>query len=283
MPTLRSVRRALGFYRLPCLAALLCLACFGCADFWEEVTSRDFKFKDFYTSPDPLVVLRDSNDGDKRAAALRALQEPKLHGGTDKDQDMVVHLLASAAVTEHQPLCRLAAIETLGRFKDPRATQALKDAFYSAGSFPHSNSSTVVDAVYNTGGPSPEMITRIQCQALTALGETGNPTAIELLVRVVKEPRGEGDQENQQTMDRRIAAAKALGKFKNRDAELALVQVLEKEKDVALRDRVNEALQTATGQKLPPDPKVWTAMLNGQPTPGSPEAAKATFMQTGYK
>ena len=38
-----------------------------------------------FVKPDPLVVLRDSSDGDERAKALRALQEPKPNGGTDAD------------------------------------------------------------------------------------------------------------------------------------------------------------------------------------------------------
>ena len=291
MATLHDSRRDLCACRLLFLAATVCvgLACCGCAGFWDEVTSRDFEFKELYSHPNPLVVLRDSNDGDKRASALRALQEPKRNGGTDQEQDTIIRVLTAAATTERQPLCRLAAIETLGKFKDPRATQALKDAFYNAGTFPRDPHSgpTIVDGIYSSsGGPPPEMITRIQCQALTALGQTGNPAAIELLVRVVKEPRGEGDQENQQAMDRRIAATKALGNFKSRDVQLALVSILEKEKDVALRDRANESLQASTGQKLPPDAKAWTAMLNAQPDPGTQRAERSSkpgFLQAVFK
>ena len=44
-------------------------------------------------------------------------------------------------------------------------------------------------------------------QALSALGETGSPEAMELLVRVVREPQAEGSEsEKQQALDVRIAA-----------------------------------------------------------------------------
>src|SRR5262249_60602119 len=61
----------------------------GCANFWDDVTSRDFKVSSLWTArPAPLLILRDSNDGDERARALRALREPKQHGGSAPGQDM---------------------------------------------------------------------------------------------------------------------------------------------------------------------------------------------------
>src|SRR5207237_1024580 len=178
-----------------------CLIASGCAGFWDDVTSRDFTWNTMFTKPNPLLVLRDSSDGDKRAKALRALHEPKQSGGSDAEQDAVLNILNTAAATEKQPLCRLAAIESLGHFKDPRAVKGLTEAFYNAGAF------------------SQETATVIRCQALTALGETRNPIAVELLARVVREPPGEGtDLEKQQTLDVRIAAARALGKFSHYQA-----------------------------------------------------------------
>src|SRR5262249_56324235 len=107
----------------------------GCA-LWDEVTSRDFKVAALFSRPNPLVVLRDSNDGDQRAKALRALQEPKQHGGSDADQDAVVKVLVTAATAEKQSLCRLAAVRSLGRFQDPRPAQGLIDALYNRHPFP---------------------------------------------------------------------------------------------------------------------------------------------------
>jgi HEAT repeat protein len=198
-----------------------------------------------FTKPNPLLVLRDSSDGDQRAKALRSLREPKQYGGSDTDQDAVVNILNTAAATEKQPLCRLAAIQALGRFKDPRAVKGLTDGFYNASAF------------------STETATVIRCQALRALGETGNPAAVELLARVVREPPAEGTElEKQQTLDVRIAAARALGRFSHYQATEALVRVMQNEKDIALRDRAYESLQAATGKKLPPDAKEWEQLLH---------------------
>src|SRR5713226_8215250 len=116
------------FYLLP---FAFCLCACGCAGFWDDVTSRDFTWSGMFNKPNPLLVLRDSSDGDKRACALRALREPKQYGGSDAEQDAIVNILTTAATTEKQPLCRLAAIGALGHFKDPRSVKGLSDAFYN--------------------------------------------------------------------------------------------------------------------------------------------------------
>jgi HEAT repeat protein len=234
------------------LALLLpaCLPLGGCAGFWDDITSRDFSFNTFFNKPNPLLVLHDSTDGDQRARALRALHEPKQYGGSDQEQNAVVQILVSAASTEHQPLCRLAAIQALGHFKDPRAVDGLTSAFYNAGNF------------------LPEPAAMIRAQAVTALGETKNPAAVELLARVVREPPAEGpDADKQLTLDVRIAAARALANFSQYQATEALLHVLQTERDVALRDCAHKSLQVATGKDLPPDAKQWEAVLrqgNGQ-------------------
>lgn len=254
-----------GWLRL----AALPLAVFGlsgCATFWDDVTSRDFQFKGLFSSPNALVVLRDSSDGDKRAKALRSLREPSQHGGTQQEQDLIINTLSAAATSESQPLCRLAAIDALSRFKDPRAAQALIAAYDNAGNF--RRSASIAEGVYTPGGPGPETVARIQCQALRALGETRNPLAVDLLVRVVRETRSDNDQEAGFVMDRRIAAARALGRFHEPQGEQVLLEVLAREKDVALRDRAHESLQEATGRKLPPDSKLWAQVLTPAPSNG---------------
>ena len=55
-------------------AALASLGLCGCAGLWDDVTSRNFHLQALFVKPDPLVVLRDSTDGDDRAKAFRALQ-----------------------------------------------------------------------------------------------------------------------------------------------------------------------------------------------------------------
>src|SRR3954466_11553891 len=114
---MRHARRLLYCCLLPAA-----LGAAGCANFWDDVNSRDFKFKDLFTaSPPPLAVLEHSDDGYARAKALAALEEPQQHGGSQKDQDVYVEILSKSAVSARDPLCRMAAIKSLGRFKDPRA------------------------------------------------------------------------------------------------------------------------------------------------------------------
>src|SRR5207253_2304753 len=101
----------------------------GCANFWDQVSSHEFHISDLFVKKDPLSVLHDSDDGNERRKALAVLQEPLPHGGTQKDQDAVVQILTTAATTERDSLCRMAAIRSLGHFQDPRAAEAI-DAVY---------------------------------------------------------------------------------------------------------------------------------------------------------
>jgi hypothetical protein len=239
----RAIRRRLFF------AVLACATLNGCASFWDDVTSREFKFKDmFKPAPDPVWVLRNSNDGDKKGRALRALKEPLQNGGTQAQQDVVVQLLVSSATSDPQPLCRMAAIDSLQHFKDPRAAQALIDAWDRASYFQRER---------------PETMATIRCQALAALGVNGNPAGIKQLIAVVKVPPTTGaDKDQQQNMDERIAAARALAHFPQYEAAEALVSVLRTEQDVALRNRATESLQEMTGQELPPDAQAWADFLH---------------------
>ncbi len=244
---------------------LAALSLSGCANFWDDVTSRDFQFKTLFVQPDPLQVLQSSSDGDHRAKALRALKEPINHGGTQADQDEAMKILTNAAISDKQPICRLAAMQTLGRFKDPRAATALMDAFYRANSF------------------APDATAMLQCHALKSLGETGNPAGTELLIRVVREPRSDGTEiERQSAMDIRLAAARALGHFSDAQSEAALFTVMRTEKDVGLRMCAYEALKTSTGKKMPLESKDWQSLPQlanvtlPQPAGASPSAVAQT-------
>jgi HEAT repeat protein len=231
----------------------------GCSGLWDEVSSSEFSIGKLFYRPSPLAVLRDSKDGDHRARALRALKEPRQHGGSEADQDAVVAILTTAASSEHQALCRMAAIQSLRHFKDPRAVEGLKEAYYRAGSF------------------NPDTATIIRCQALEALGDTRNPAAVELLVKVLREPPVEGpEQDRQQKMDERIAAARSLGQFKHYQAAEALVAVLRTEQDVALRDSAHSSLESATGKHLPADAQVWADFLH-QPGNQAPVVAEESL------
>src|SRR5262245_371375 len=170
-------------------AASALLGLGGCA-FLDDFSFKRLNFEDFRDPPEPLKVIRESKDGAHRARALRVLKEPLANGGTKEDQDVVVSILVYTAANDSQALCRMAAIDTLRTFRDPRAADGLKDAYYRAGSF------------------NPEVATVLRCQALQGLGDTGQPAAVETLVRVLREPLTEGpDQDRQQKLDERIAAA----------------------------------------------------------------------------
>lgn len=230
-------------------SALATCALCGCAGFWDEITSREFKFKDiFKPPPDPLWVLRNSTDGDKKSKALLSLKEPLRHGGSQQEQDVVVKLLVQSATSDTQPLCRLAAISTLQHFKDSRAAQALIDAYDRAAYFQRDR---------------PEAMETIREQALQALGINGNPIAVNLLVGLVQNSaKVEGPATDQQSvLNQRIYAARALGHFPQYQAAEALVSVLRTDKDVALRNRAAESLCEITGQDLPANADTWSDFL----------------------
>src|SRR4051812_12906284 len=106
-------------------SALLGLA--GCA-FLDDFSLKRFNFEDFRDPPEPLEVVRNSKDGTKRARAIRCLKEPLLNGGGQKDQDLYVSLLNYTAANDSQALCRMAAIDVLRTYRDPRAADGLKEA-----------------------------------------------------------------------------------------------------------------------------------------------------------
>jgi hypothetical protein len=242
-----DARRRRSIWRGPATAVLAaaCLGAAGCSTFWDDVTRRDFSVSRFFSRPNPLEVIAHSNDADDRAHALRLLREPLQYGGDQRDQAVVVNVLTTTAESDRQPVCRMAAISALRHFKDPKAVEGLKQAYYAAGSF------------------NPETATILRCQALDALGATGQPAAVELLVKVVKAPQDEGAAEERQAkMDERIAAARALGNFKQVQATEALADVLRTDQDVALRDRAVESLHSITGKDLPADYQAWSDFLN---------------------
>jgi hypothetical protein len=242
---------------------LLCLCCLvpaalagGCAGFWDTVTSRDFKFKDLYARPEPLTVLKTSDDGTARAQALAALREPLQNGGSQQDQEAVLKLLSESAVGASAPLCRIAAMKALGRFKDPRAADVLCSVTEQNLSF------------------TSEVNNWIRLEALKGLAETGQPVAVKRLVEVAKEPPAEGSsQDRQEVLERRLTAIRGLGKYNYPESNETLVYLLGHDKDVAIRDRAFGSLRSATGKDLPPNPDEWVAYLHPDPSrPNQPVA-----------
>jgi len=143
----------------------------GCNGLWDDVTSREFTFSEsFGPSPDPLVVLRDSKDGDRRHNALKRLGEIDPRTLPPGESESILQVLIASAGSERHVWARIAAVQALGSWDDPRAVEGLKDAYYRSGNFP------------GDGGA------RLRVTALQSLGRCGNPTAVEILVKVLREP-----------------------------------------------------------------------------------------------
>jgi hypothetical protein len=264
--TTRPAHRSRPGGMLGVAAAILWLA--GCSNM-DEFSIKKMNFEVFRDPENPMEVIKTSKDGNLRARALRCLKEPKAAGGSQEEQDAVVAVLVYSASHEAQPWCRIAAIDSLRKFKDPRAADALKEAYYRAGSF------------------QPETATMIRCLALSGLGETGQPSAVETLVRVLRAPPVEGpDQDRELALRERIAAAKALGRFPQYQATAALVEVLRTEEDGALRDNAHQSLVSATGKKLPPDAQAWADFLHSPESlnarPHQPRCGDRVLELTGF-
>ena len=273
--------------------ATVTLGLTGCAGTYDLVTSQRFKERPFhtlFTREDPIEVLEKVQEGDDRVRAMRAVEEPRLNGGSAADQDRLIAMLQASATTDPRPLCRLAAVEALSRFKDPRVGAILIAAYQNApydspaAATPDGVAPAASLSATKTAGSqfTPDTVTTLQCQTLESLGRHRSPEGLQLLVRVATTPAeskpkptggveaagallslnasistGESDR-----IDVRLAAIRALGNYQNDTAAIqALVGVLQTEKDVAVRGRVHESLVKATGKDLPPDGQAWAAWL----------------------
>lgn len=252
----------MNFSRFRLVAGVVvCTGLSGCAGFWDEVTARDFSVKNMVSPPDPIVVLRTNPDGDARAKAFSRLVEPQKNGGGKAEQDEVVRMLTEAATSDPKPLCRMAAIRTLGKFEDPRAAPVLISAYES------------------TDTLAPDLAFMVRCQTLSALGETKQPQAAAYLAEVAKRPvkKDIADQDRGQQRDVQLAAVRALKNFPG-SAEAAQVaqHLATTEKDIAVRDRAKEVYVAVTGHSadtMPPAP----------PTPARPTDNNPIVTVSGTK
>jgi hypothetical protein len=245
----------------------------GCSLSWDDVTSRDYHFKDaFKKAPEPLWVIQNSPDGDKKAKAFRALKEPLQNGGTQQEQDVVVRLLVWTAANDPQAVCRMGAIDALRRFHDPRAVEGLVDAYYHANGLAAGEASRTVRTDPTQQGFPQDTESVIKTVALTALGDAaavqdarGQAAAVKVLVDALVAAAPEKNVgEQQQSLDERLAAARALGHYPQYQSAEALVKAL-RTPDVALRNRARESLVKITGKDLPPDAVAWDEFLHKPP------------------
>ena len=246
---------------------LLALGCTtGCAVTFDEMTSKEFKFSQFWsTPPTPMQVLDTSTDGYARAKAFTKLDEARNDPTLENKQ---IDLLQKAALADRDPLVRMAAIRTLGRYTDPRAPKILADVYYS--------DPPKVAAEYKA---------LIRQQALIALENTSPGEARQIFVKAAKQPGAEltasAARDRMEILDERLAAIRALGKYNAPDSIETLVELVEKEKDVAIKQCAAESLKNITKKDIPADGKLWREYVaTGKAPPPQNNSMFAVFSRS---
>lgn len=225
-------------------ATTLALGLVGCTTTWDDITSRDFKVSSMWTAaPAPMTVIEKSTDGYARAKAFSKLDEssdPQIH-------ERQMRVLQSTAITDRDPLCRLAAIRTLGRYKDPQAAKTLSEVYLG------------------NPGMSPENNALIRQQALTSLQNNSPTEARQLFIQAARQPSGSltgaAQRDRMEILDERLTAIRALAKYPQPDSVETLVKLLETEKDIAIRTCAHESLKSATKRDIAADGKAWREFL----------------------
>lgn len=263
--------------------------------------------KQLYVPEDPMLVLRTDppRDGDERAAAMHRLKEPILNHGTQEDQDIIINILAKAATSDPSPFIRMEAIGALGRFEDPRGVDILMSAYQSAhgrrgdppplprpdpvvaiggtsaGRLPTSLSGHLkeFDALKSPTGFQPEWVSAIRCRIIESLGRSSRPEAADFLAVLAGADGDDMGIDGGNDRDLKLAAVRGLGLCRQPKSVIALNQVLNQamsvppaSQDTAMIGRSHEGLVRLTGQKLPPDPQQWNAVVQAgvviAPEPG---------------
>lgn len=263
----------------------------GCASAWDTMTSRRFRDKPFATMfepDDPVKVLRDHpTDGDARAWAFQRLQEPA-ESGRPEEQEFVIETLSTAAASDPSPWVRIAAVDALGKFKDPRAANALVSAYHqatgrAASPAPPAESPTAPPGIlpaaagrtptslaagdrFGLSGPlgfTADQVATLRGRAVDALARSGRPEAVAMLARVAtgEDPALDDDPESRDFVRQRAVAG--LGEMRTPESVTALARVLAAEhgRDVTLTNLAHGGLVGLTGRNLPPDPQQWQAVV----------------------
>jgi HEAT repeat protein len=247
-----------GFVVRGVALVLLASGSSGCTHFWDDMKALnergewfDFGYKmdlAWNQGGPPLKVLAESQDGDLRRRAIMRLTEP----GDEKEREHYILILSTAARSERDTVCRLAAVQQLATYKDPKATQALADA-------------------YAVPANATEMGGMVQIAAVDMLGKRKDPAALDTLV-IALDPKNRDDL--------RAAAAQALGKYPNYKAAEALLASLKQERNTAVRHEVHTSLVKLTGRDLPPDAAAWDQAFQQAATRGEPLAKEpSTFIK----
>ncbi len=286
------------------------LALTGCAGTWDTISSRKFRKDPLNTTyhmirpEDPMVILRSDppRAGDERAKAMRRLKEPLTNGLSQQDQDQIVDLLARSATNDASPVLRMAAIEALGRFEDPRAPGILMIAYQKA----HGRAEGTPDpmpesGIQLAGGPngrtpgrlaslvpltgptgfSPDTVEAIRCRSLESLGRTNRPEVVQFLGAVAAGPTTQSAPEGSEDREVRLAAIRGLAKCRQPEAVAVLSRVLAAEsgKDTAIVGRAHDGLVHLTGKRIPADPAKWNEVVQA----GVTIAPEPTWVDTAFE
>ena len=262
-------------------AALSACALTGCAGTWDTISSRKVRQDpmSLFKSEDPMTVLRTKIAGSERAVAMRKVKEPSEHGGSAAEQEEVMQILAQAATTDPSPVVRTAAIDALGRFRDPRCVGVLILAYQKADGIPGGTILAAapgvepagalgkkdIDDLLGRSGPigfQPELTTTIRQRSVASLAQSNSPEAVAFLARIAIGD-GKGNAEKGDDREVRVAAVRGLATMRQKPAVVALSRVLQAEtgKDLVLASRAHEGLVDLTGQNLPADPAKWNSVV----------------------
>ena len=286
------------------------LALTGCAGTWDTISSRTFRKDPLNTTyhlirpEDPMAILRSDppRAGDERAKAMRRLKEPLTNGLSQQDQDQIVDLLARSATNDASPVLRMAAIEALGRFEDPRAPGILMIAYQKA----HGRAEGTPDPMPESGlqlaggpngrtpgrlaslvpltGPtgfSPDTVEAIRCRSLESLGRTNRPEVVQFLGAVAAGLTTQSAPEGSDDREVRLAAIRGLAKCRQPEAVAVLSRVLAAEsgKDTAIVGRAHDGLVHLTGKRIPADPAKWNEVVQA----GVTIAPEPTWVDTAFE
>jgi hypothetical protein len=193
--------------------------------------------------PGNLYVAKDRTTyrtPDMRLDAIREIGNRS--DGTDSPQQQAfVNQLAAQIQVEPDPLIRQQIVLSVGEFRTPLAQQVVLAAL----------------------DDSAAIVRQASCDTL---GKRGDEAAIEPLA---------GTLASDDSIDVRLAATAALGKFKSQQAARALTAALA-DSDPAMQYAGVQAMKNITGQDYGPDVETWLAVAQGESPKSAPEVSVAS-------
>lgn len=193
----------------------------------------------FHPKPDPVLANLKIEAPQARIEKLQALATTARGGGA-AEQEQISAELAQSIQTEEDPLMRAEILRVLAVCRTPTAgavlTAAMRDADHDV---------------------------RVVC--CEAWAERGGEDAMRALTDLLA---------NDQNIDVRLAAARALGGLRDPAAATALATALE-DGDPAMQYRAVQSLRAVSGRDFGNDANAWREFANG----GNPQPQPSSFVQ----